>query len=670
MFHHETQTRSGKKLDYSKLPDLPWYAQKQPEDVALSAWAVFTYLSDNYGNQREGIIRNMRLYGGGAVDGYGLFAQAQSASQGFRASDRLSLNVIASNIDTYVSKMAKEMPRPRFLTTGGNFKAQRRAKRLQKFMDALYYNLGLRDLSLDQVRDSCVFGTGLLYFYRIGSKIHAERVFPGEVYIDPTQSLYGLPTEFFREKFVDRSVLMSMFSHSPKALEVIRTADSMADPTYQRSTYQYDRDQIRVLMAWHLESGPGAGDGKFIMCVQNGILQDIPYERETAPFSKLVWKKPMRGYWGQGIAHDLTGLQIEINRLLKKIQEAHHLLAVPWVLRPVGSRVNPAQIQNVPALILDYNGEIPPTVVSHRTVNPEIYEHLQRLINYSYEITGISQLSATSEKPAGLNSGVALQEFHDIGTERFQDQGRRREDIVAIEYSEHLIALCIEIAEDEGCPDCVMNSAENGELEKIDWNDVRIPRDDLVIQVYPTSSFPKTPAAKQERVMQLMGGQMIDPAEALKLLDFPDLEAYAQRRDAPIEDIEAVIGILEDGKYETPEPFSDFVRARPMVQAAYLRARRHGARESILNNFRRYMVDLDALQQRTAAYQAQEIQRQQMAEQAQAGLVAGGGQGAPPQPGTRSNEAGAGVPGAGVPGAGAAAPAPAPAPQPNIGMQP
>lgn len=645
-----SEQRSGKHLDYSKLPESPWYELKESMDVAMAAWEVLGYLQDNYNDKRDTIIRNMRLYGGNSVEGYGPYTYNKMPNNPFRASDRLSLNVIASNIDTFVSKMAKDMPRPRFLTTGGNYKQQRRAKRLQEFMDGMYYNLDLRNKSLDQIRDSCVFGTGLLYFYRIGSKIHAERVFPGEVFVDPKQSLYGEPQEYFRVKYVDRAVLLGMYKDSPEAQYIIAHTDPVEDPSYTTSTYQFQRDQIQVVMAWHLESAPDADDGRFVTCVQEGCLQDLPYKRQSPPFSKMLWKKPMVGYWGKGIADDLTGLQIEINKLLKKIQDAHHLLAVPWVLRPVGSRVNPAQIQNVPALILDYNGEIPPTVVSHRTVNPEIYEHLQRLINYSYEITGISQLSATSEKPAGLNSGVALQEFHDIGTERFQDQGRRREDVVAIEYSEHIIYLAKEISEDGGCPDCIVNAPVGQDMQKIKWSDVEIPRDDILIQVYPTSSFPKTPAAKQERVMQMMGGQLIDPAEALQLLDFPDLKAFTERRDAPLEDIQAVIGNLEEGKYETPEPFSDFVRARPMIQGAYLRARRQGAPEKALQAFRRYMVELDALQQRTAAYQAQQSQLQQMAMQAQAGLVPGGGQGAPPAPGTLSNEAGAGVAGAQPPG--------------------
>lgn len=653
--------RTGTKIDFSKLPEEPWYELREPLDVAMSVWAVLGYLQDNYNDKRDTILRNMRLYGGNSVEGYGPYTYNRMPNNPFRASDRLSLNIIASNIDTYVSKMAKNTPRSRFLTNGGNYSQQRRAKRLQEFMDGIFYQLKLREVSLDQVRDSCVFGTGLVYFYREGNEVKVERVFPGEVFTDPKQSLYGDPREYFRVKYVDRAVLLAMHEGEPDVQRLIAETDPVEDPSYTTSSYTFQRDTIQVVMAWHRPSKEGAKDGRFITCVADGVLRDKPYDRDMSPFCKLLWKKPMVGYWGKGIADELTGLQIEINKLLKKIQDAQHLLGVPWVLRPAGSRTNPSHIQNIPGLILDYHGDTPPTVVTHRTVNPEIYQHLQRLIDYSYEITGISQLAAGSEKPPGLSSGVALQEYSDIGTERFQDQGRRFEDMVAIDYSKYVMAIAEEICADkESGGDCEVNAIHKASISRIKWSQAGMDLKSVVIQVYPTSGLPTHPAAKQERVMNLMDAQIIDKSIATSLLDFPDLLAYTDRRDAPIEDIKAVIEILEDGKYESPEPFTDLKRARPMVQASYLRARREGAPEEVLENFRRYMLELDAQMKRNAAFEQQQTMMAQMAAQAQAGP---GPAGAAP--------GGAPAPPAGPPPAAPGPPPPAPpSPAPTQGPTP
>ena len=73
-------------------------------------------------------------------------------------------------------------------------------------------------------------------------------------------------------------------------------------------------------------------------------------------------------------------------------------------------------------------------------ISQDLFMHLDRLYNRSFEIAGISQLSAQSSKPSGLDSGRALREFSDIESERFQrkwtkldlrSMARRRDVLVA-----------------------------------------------------------------------------------------------------------------------------------------------------------------------------------------------------------------------------------------------
>jgi hypothetical protein len=54
----------------------------------------------------------------------------------------------------------------------------------------------------------------------------------------------------------------------------------------------------------------------------------------------------------------------------------------------------------------------------------EVYQQLERLVNFAYQQAGISQLAAGSKKPEGLNSGVALREFDDNQTDRFASLSR------------------------------------------------------------------------------------------------------------------------------------------------------------------------------------------------------------------------------------------------------
>jgi hypothetical protein len=246
---------------------------------------------------------------------------------------------------------------------------------------------------------------------------------------------------------------------------------------------------------------------------------------------------------------------------------------------------------------------------------------VQWLIDESYRVTGVSQLSAASQKPAGVNSGVALQEVVDIETERFQEASRNVEQMY-MDYARQLLELAREISEDPKA------RAEQGALlkgrrgiERVDWSEVVADREAFILQMFSASSLSQHPAAKMDQVMTLLQSQLIDPAEALRLLEFPDLEAFTSLRDAGLVDIDDTLEGLERGRALTPEPFQDLARLRAKVQEAYLRARSGGAPDDTLDGYRDYIAQIGALEQRMA----QDAARQQAAQAPQMAPAPAGG---------------------------------------------
>lgn len=153
----------------------------------------------------------------------------------------------------------------------------------------------------------------------------------------------------------------------------------------------------------------GSNDGRHVIAIDNFTLLDEEWERDTFPFCFIRWTERLLGFWGQGLAEQLTGIQVEINKLLRNIQEQMHL-ATPKVFVEAGSKISKAHINNEIWGIIEYAGT-PPTFYVPKTVSGEIFSHLDRLFSRAYEIAGVSVLAAQSKKPAGLESGVALREF-------------------------------------------------------------------------------------------------------------------------------------------------------------------------------------------------------------------------------------------------------------------
>ena len=570
-------------------PETAWWTADKGSTAAgphVSVWAKVSDLDTEQRYRTELNKRHLRLYAGKNVAGLGIQSYARETGGG--AKDRFSLNVIRSCIDTLASKITKNRPRPLFLTTRGNFSQQARAKKLSQFTQGIFYGCDMYDLAPMVFICGGVFGTGFLHPYRRGTQIKLEYVFPEELKWDDAESKYGAPGNLYRVKNVSREVLIEQFPECKT--EIAACEEDRDDDASHRPT-----TQLRVIEAWHLPSGPDAGDGRHTISLKNCTLVDEEWERETFPFIRFHWQSPLLGYSGQGLAELLTGTQVEINRLALSISESQRRLGVPWIYVKTGSKVAPSHLRNQIGAIINYTGDTPPQVVTHTSAPRDVVEQLDRLYNRAYEIAGISQLSATSQKPTGLNSGKALREYNDIETERFMMLGQAYENFF-MDTARELIVLAKEIDEElreEGDKDgFVATYRGKNFMERIRWQDVDLENDQYEMQIFPVSQLPNTPSGRLDTIQEMMQAGLIDRDTGLQLLDFPDLEGAANQQLAAVELIQQVMErFLDGGEYIPPDPHMNLELGVKMMRNALLRARIDGAPESVQESFRDWLLD-------------------------------------------------------------------------------
>ena len=500
--------------------------------------------------------------------------------------DRVTFNVIASCCNTVTAKIAKARPRPIFLTSGGNFSLKRKAKLLTKFVDGMFYQIDLYNLMQRVFLDSCVFGTGIIKLYIEDDEVKAERIFPSEIIVDEYEARYGDPRSMFQRKVMPREVVAGLFPNHKKEVAAASPCDP-EDRSYNTG------DMIEVIEAWHIPSAKGADDGRHVICIDNATLFDEKYEKDYFPFVTLRWSRRMLGYYGQGLAEQLRGIQAEINQLLLNIQEQMNL-ATPKVFLERGSQVAKEQINNQTWGIIEYEGQ-PPRFFVPQTVAGEVFSHLDRLYNRAYEISGISQLSATSRKPGGLESGVALREYNDIETERFIITGQAYE-AAFLEVARQLIDLAKDVSKQGKTYEVISHGDKD--IEKIKWSDINLTEDQYRMKVYPASLLPTTPAARLQTVIEMSQAGLIDKAETRSLLDFPDIEQYNKLATAPLDEAEMLVEeIIEKGIYHPPEPFSNLQLHLQFFQRAYIEAKINNVPEERLQLMRQYMQDCARLLQ-------------------------------------------------------------------------
>lgn len=549
------------KKDLKGAINNAWWLEKKNEAHAHIVAKVGA-IRQNQSQRRTDWLRFARLYTNTDFD------QFVSGVVNTLMGRKLSFNVCRSCVDTAAARISKAKPRPLFLTEKGNYTQQNRAKKLTQYSDGMFYSTKMYQIGRRVFKDAAIFGTGAIKFYTEGGEVKAERVFIDEIVVDELDGRNMHPRELHQVKLLHKEVLLRMY---PKYETQIRGASIYFEKLKAKKTTV---DMVGVVESWHLPSAPGTKDGRHVICIENATLVDEAYEKDTFPFAFYRWNEPLLGFYGDGLISQLVGIQLEINTVLMRIKEGLELVAVPRVLVEESSGVSTAQITDEIGGVLKYRGT-KPDFITPQGFNREVYDYLEYLYQKAFQDSGISQLSATAKKPAGLDSRVALREYQDIESERFALVAEAYQNLY-LEAAAIIIDLQKDLV-DEGKTDGTVKVKTGEFIESIKWKEVSLDADKFIMQPYPTNFLPKTPEGQLEFTQELIQAGYIEPEEALSLLNFPDLKGFFNLKTAAIDDIKLIIErIIEEGDYTPPEPYMNLQLAIKMVQAAYLRAKTDG----------------------------------------------------------------------------------------------
>jgi len=282
------------------------------------------------------------------------------------------------------------------------------------------------------------------------------------------------------------------------------------------------------------------------------------------------------------------------------MSEAHNLLGGGIVFLPIGSEITETHLTNGIGTIVRHKPGMAPQYVTPAPVHPQTYQRQRDLPQDALADVGLSQLSARSEKPAGLNAAVALQTYTDIETERFAIFARSYE-AWCLDVARMFIDVARDIAKTHG--DYAVNVPLRGGILDLSWKDVVV--DGYELRVFPTSLLPQQPAARLEKLMTLFNAQVIDRATFLRELDAPDLSAEMDMETADKLNVDERLEAMLDaedpgasGAYRMLTPYQDIAWGLRRAQQRLNKAETDGAPEDNLRLLRRFITDGEALQDR------------------------------------------------------------------------
>lgn len=472
--------------------------------------------------------------------------------------DKLTYNAAENAVDTLVAKTSKTKVLPMAVTSGGTRELRRRTKRFNRFIEGLFAEQGVYKKDPQWVLDMLLFHCAIAQVHEgaPGEPIQIDRVMEFDCDVDEHDARDGDPRCFYRSHWVDKLVLAHAYRKDPHAVQAIQDYKFDAQDNEETTRSTKSSDMIRVTDAWHLPSGKGAGDGRWVQCIRSATLADEEFKDAKLPFVFMYRKRPVQGIWGQPLMSSLAPQQRSFDKITLRIDECHDLLGVPRLLCPRQANVDKSQLDDMESSAIDYDGDKPPTEWNAQPITPDAYSYRTSIPTDMLKFIGLSEMSAMGNIPPGVTAAKALQMSADVESERLGPMWNCREDFYC-----DLTILALDAArrKAKSSGGYVVKTADRRIMESIDINDIDIGPDEYEIQVFPTSLLSKTPSAKYDQLSEMRQRGDIDEDEFRHLLDMPDLDAENDLETSAVDILDMVIdSMLVDGVPCSAEAFDDW----------------------------------------------------------------------------------------------------------------
>lgn len=453
-------------------------------------------LESRYGNYRSKCLRNLRMFTYSSTTTLDIsesevvgFYQRGTFSTSDDTTSAIQENVIASCIETLCSKIASQKVRPFFNTVNGTFKEMQIAKQAQIFFDMLYEENNVNEIITDAFRNACVFDKGIV---KISDDGITNRL-PWNVFFDPREVTYNQIT-YVAEKLPKTPGRILELKYGIKA-----------DRNLDYTVYEY-YDVMEHIKAIYVQE-------------LNKVVSH-EYKPNIIPYLEIHYTNPVKGDTSQSVVDQLYGIQTQIDELLAVMKDSIAVNPGMTLLVPRSSNIKTNMLSNRTGQIIQYDpipGQTtsPVTYATNDIISPQFVQLLDKLKNDAYEIVGISQLSATSQKPSGLNSGVALNTMEDIESSRFETQ---LNSVVRLYVDVAKACLDIFPPEIDILPDD-LNRAN------IKWKDIVEARNNMKIQFSAAESLSKDPSEKLKQLVALSQAGVIPQSHIATLMELPDLQS-------------------------------------------------------------------------------------------------------------------------------------------------
>jgi hypothetical protein len=295
------------------------------------------------------------------------------------------------------------------------------------------------------------------------------------------------------------------------------SANQILDEAYLNLGHSKAPDSVIVYETW---VKPGATklmpQGGVIISIDDILISmykdGFPYDHQMYPFTKFE-HIPTATFYADSPIVDLSQLQKEYNGLRSEIAEAGRRMAKPQLIAPMGSIV-PSKLTNEPGLVIQYKPGMAAPQPLPLSPLPQYYlDQQDRVLNDWIDISGEREVSR-GDTPAGVTSGTAISYLQEASNQYLTPQFQSIE--MGIEkIATQTVELFVQYVD---IPRKIRTIGADGAFDTmlLKGADIASGTD---IRIESGSSFAKSKAAQEARVMDMFAVGIIDQPAALRMLE-------------------------------------------------------------------------------------------------------------------------------------------------------
>lgn len=438
---------------------------------------------------------------------------------------RLIVNKVRSIIRGELSKVTREKPRGYVVPSTSEDDDLAGARAADDILEFLWLTNKFTKTFKTAEFWTLLLGTGFIKDYYDPNVKDAGGVM-GKICGENVTAFHLFAADLKIEEIEDQPYLIHVMSKDPKWVKDTFNKTVAPDSSDIGNTLEY-----RFLNAMGIQNQPKQAacyvkeiwikpcsrfpEGALVHWSNDEILQvqdkwPLPYNEY--PFSKLD-HIPTGRFYGASTIEDLIPLQKEYNRSRSQIIEAKNRMSKPQLLAQRGS-VDPTKMTTEPGLVIFYTpGMAAPTPLPLQNLPQYVFEDLQLTQTDMDDISSQHEITK-GQVPPGVTAATAISYLQE------QDDSKLAPTVASLEaavekFGNHTLKL---VQEHWSVKRKITVVGENDQFQAYEFDRSNI-NGNTDFRVEAGSATPRSLAAKQAFIMELVDKGLIPPTQALKYLD-------------------------------------------------------------------------------------------------------------------------------------------------------